>query len=81
MKMTDEEKIRDAAQQHVVKFYDEGATEGSFRSGIEWRDKNPSPEVQALIDALKVEAGFLTLRGMLPVPEHIQKALKPWEKK
>lgn len=37
-------------------------------------------QAEAMAEALKTEAAFLTLRGMLPIPEHISKLLEDWQK-
>lgn len=50
--MTDEEKIEQAANavagahEDVDRYY-------TFLAAVQWRDENPSPEVLALVEALK----------------------------
>lgn len=84
--MTDEEKIEQEAKRVSWEPDD-------FKEAVRWRDENPSPKVLALmsehdelkakslvlVESLRKEARFLTLRGMLPIPEHIQQALAPWD--
>lgn len=60
----DLEKIEAAAQQYSNaeantselrdKNYHRGIADYGFRAGVEWRDQNPSPEVLALVDGLKL---------------------------
>lgn len=88
--MIDKEKIEQAA----FDFIDNGecevmdthaAHQDSFKAGIKWRDANPSPEVQALVAALKAVETAAT-KGDETTTEiecHniAQDALTNWDKK
>lgn len=91
--MTDEEKIEQAANQYGIYSAPINDREAQvqlavdFEAGVQWRDKNPSPEVLKLVEALKAidSASFKDCLGCQSSSEYgyeiARDALTEWEKK
>lgn len=72
--MTDKEKIEQAADKvfpaEWMNYY--FAKREGFKVGAEWRDKNPSPEVLALIEAARM---YITLAQSARLENNSQRAV------